>query len=68
MLSLDTAHEEEDVTKFNDRLKKELEIDLIEFIAEPKLDGLSVELIYENGYFSRGSTRGDGENGLYISL
>ena len=67
MLSLDTALEEEDIKRFDERLKKELNVDLIEYSAEPKLDGLSVELIYENGHLTRGSTRGDGENGENVT-
>jgi len=52
MLSLANAMNEEDLENFNqqiiNRTKKEEEI---EYIAEPKLDGLAVELVYENGYF-----------------
>lgn len=62
MLSLDTAHTEEEIKAFDKRIKKEIG-DSIEYVAEPKLDGLSVELIYENGKYVRGSTRGDGING-----
>ena len=39
----------------------------IEYAAEPKLDGLAVELVYENGEFSYGTTRGDGTTGEDIS-
>jgi DNA ligase (NAD+) len=60
MLSLDTALEEEDIHRFDERIKRELDIEDVVYVAEPKLDGLSVELVYENGYFIRGSTRGDG--------
>ena len=67
MLSLDTALKEEDIKRFDERLKKELDIDLIEYSVEPKLDGLSVELIYKNGHLTRGSTRGDGENGENVT-
>jgi DNA ligase (NAD+) len=63
MLSLDTVLEEEEMRRFDERMKRELGVDNIEYVAEPKLDGLSVELIYENGRFVRGSTRGDGING-----
>lgn len=63
MLSLDTAHKEEEVIAFDKRIRKELEVDEMEYTAEPKLDGLSVEVIYENGKYVRGSTRGDGING-----
>jgi len=63
MLSLDTALEKEDIIRFDERIKKELDVKSIAYTAEPKLDGLSVELIYEDGHFIRGSTRGDGING-----
>lgn len=67
MLSLDTALEEEDIERFDDRLKRELGVENVEYTAEPKLDGLSVEIIYENGRFIRGSTRGDGTHGEDVS-
>ncbi len=63
MLSLDTALEKEEITKFYERIKKELDLKNVDYTAEPKLDGLSVELIYEDGVFIKGSTRGDGING-----
>jgi DNA ligase (NAD+) len=63
MLSLDTAIEKEELIRFDERIKKELNLRDVDYIAEPKLDGLSVELIYEDGDFVRGSTRGDGVNG-----
>ena len=63
MLSLDTAMTKEEVKKFDERIRKELMVDAVEYVAEPKLDGLSVELIYENGRYKQGSTRGDGING-----
>ncbi|HEC94859.1 MAG TPA: NAD-dependent DNA ligase LigA, partial [Thermoplasmatales archaeon] len=63
MLSLDSAFTESDVRRFDERVKRELGVESVEYVAEPKLDGLSVELVYENGVFVRGSTRGDGVNG-----
>ena len=63
MLSLDNAFNEEEMRKFDERIKKELGKESIAYTVEPKLDGLSVELVYENGVFTRGSTRGDGYNG-----
>jgi DNA ligase (NAD+) len=67
MLSLDSAIKEEEILRFDERVKRELEIDKVEYVAEPKLDGLSVELIYENGHFIRGSTRGDGVTGEVVT-
>ncbi|HDO19865.1 MAG TPA: NAD-dependent DNA ligase LigA [Thermoplasmatales archaeon] len=63
MLSLDNAFKEEDVRKFDERIRRELGKDVVTYVVEPKLDGLSVELVYEKGVFVRGSTRGDGING-----
>lgn len=67
MLSLDTAMEEEEIKKFDERVKRELGVSEVEYVAEPKLDGLSVELIYDHGKLVRGSTRGDGINGENVT-
>ena len=67
MLSLDTALDEEDVIRFDDRIKRELGLKHIDYIAEPKLDGLSVEIIYENGHLNTASTRGDGVYGENVT-
>jgi DNA ligase (NAD+) len=48
-------------------LRKLLELDEIEYAVEPKLDGTAVELVYENGLFTVGSTRGDGFTGENIT-
>jgi len=63
MLSLDTVKNDEEMLAFDRRVKKELGVENVEYVAEPKLDGLSVELIYEEGRYVRGSTRGDGVEG-----
>jgi DNA ligase (NAD+) len=61
MLSLANAMEEEAVIEFDQRIKRFLKTEgQIEYVAEPKLDGLAVELIYEQGELAAGSTRGDG--------
>jgi DNA ligase (NAD+) len=61
MLSLANAFEEEEVREFDDRLKRFLKDTRdIEYCAELKIDGIAVELIYEDGRFTTGSTRGDG--------
>ncbi|MBI4949327.1 MAG: NAD-dependent DNA ligase LigA [Deltaproteobacteria bacterium] len=63
MLSLNNAFTEEEALEFDSRIKRNLELDgsvRIEYAAEPKMDGLAVELVYENGVFIKGSTRGDG--------
>lgn len=68
MLSLDSILDRDDVLAFDKRMKKELGEDRIEYTAEPKFDGLSVELVYDKGIFVRGATRGDGIVGEDVTL
>ncbi len=63
MLSLDNAFTEDEVREFDQRVRKLTGLDQVEYLAEPKYDGVAVELVYENGVFTVGSTRGDGEVG-----
>jgi DNA ligase (NAD+) len=64
MLSLANAMEEGDVVEFDKRIKRFLKTNgEIAYVAEPKLDGIAVELVYERGEFTVGSTRGDGVTG-----
>ena len=69
MLSLSNAMNYDELIQFDLRIKKDLTtIDSdIEYIVEPKLDGFSVEAIYENNIFVLGSTRGDGDVGEDIT-
>jgi DNA ligase (NAD+) len=68
MLSLANAFDETEAKDFDKRVKKFLETSAdFEYVAEPKLDGLAVELVYERGQFVVGSTRGDGINGENIT-
>ncbi|MBT3229000.1 MAG: NAD-dependent DNA ligase LigA [Candidatus Marinimicrobia bacterium] len=67
MLSLSNAMEEEELVSFDVRVRKDLELDQLDYVIEPKLDGLGVELIYVGGVFSAGSTRGDGFTGENIT-
>lgn len=68
MLSLDNAFSEEEVLAFDRRLKEQLDVDAdLEYFCELKMDGLAVSLIYREGIFSGGLTRGDGEVGEDIS-
>ncbi|MBL7014194.1 MAG: NAD-dependent DNA ligase LigA [Candidatus Marinimicrobia bacterium] len=69
MLSLANAMNREELEAFYNRIKKQWDDDsTFTFVGEPKLDGLGVEVIYENGHFIHGSTRGDGYTGEDISL
>ncbi len=67
MVSLDNAFDDGEMRDFDQRLRKLLELDEIEYTVEPKLDGTAVELVYENGLFTVGSTRGDGFTGENIT-
>ena len=68
MLSLANAMNQNELEAFDVQIKKFLNTnEKIEYIGEPKLDGLAVELVYKNGIFSYGSTRGDGINGENIT-
>jgi DNA ligase (NAD+) len=60
MLSLESMMNVADAREFDKRMKKGLGGDDVTYAAEPKFDGLSVELIYEDGVLARGATRGDG--------
>lgn len=60
MLSLDNAFTEDEIRAFDQRVRSSLNVHHIEYFCEHKLDGLAVSLLYENGLFVRGSTRGNG--------
>ena len=68
MLSLGNAFDEQEMSEFNKRLSDLLGMDkALEFNAEPKLDGLAVSLIYQQGTLVRAATRGDGQSGENIT-
>lgn len=69
MLSLDNCFNETDLLAFNKRAQDRLKTNTpIEYVCEPKLDGLAVSLVYENGLLIQAATRGDGQVGEDITL
>ena len=68
MLSLENAFSDQDMEDFDGRVKRFLATDeSIEYVCEMKMDGVAVELVYENGRLIAGSTRGDGTTGEKIT-
>lgn len=68
MLSLENALTVDELRNFDQRVKRGLNArNSVDYVCEPKLDGLAVELIYEDGTFVQGSTRGDGFRGEDIT-
>ena len=68
MLSLENAFSEAEAREFDERLKRFLRTtDEFLFVLEPKMDGCAVELVYENGRLTTGSTRGDGYRGENVT-
>jgi len=67
MLSLDSVNDKEGALHFDETCKKAIG-KKIDYICEPKLDGISIELVYENGNFAQGSTRGNGLVGEDVTL
>lgn len=68
MLSLDNAFSDDELRDFDRRIRERLKTDdPIEYVCEPKLDGLAVSLHYEQGILTRAATRGDGYSGEDIT-
>ncbi|WP_144821691.1 NAD-dependent DNA ligase LigA [Marinobacter piscensis] len=68
MLSLDNAFSDEELRDFDRRVKDRLNVETdVEYVCEPKLDGLAVSLHYEQGALTRAATRGDGYSGEDIT-
>jgi DNA ligase (NAD+) len=68
MLSLDNSYNAEDLYDFDRKARELTKIDKMEYCVEPKFDGASISLIYENDLFVRGATRGDGVEGEDITI
>ena len=68
MLSLDNVTNPEELADFEQRIQRFLKTaDPLEYVVEPKIDGIGVELVYEDGVLTVGSTRGDGTDGEDIT-
>ncbi len=67
MLSLNSALSEAEAEEFDRFIRRNAGTDAIAYVLEPKFDGFSVEVVYRNGIFEYGATRGDGETGEDIS-
>jgi DNA ligase (NAD+) len=68
MLSLNNAFSDEEAMEFDRRARERLEQDRIDYVAEPKLDGLAIAIVYEDGVLTRAATRGDGYTGEDVTL
>jgi len=67
MLSLDNAMSPDDLREFEARLKRALPGASLQYVCEPKIDGLGIALLYERGRLVRGATRGDGRTGEEVT-
>jgi DNA ligase (NAD+) len=72
MLSLANARNEDELRAWDTRVhnllqKAGYELDPVEYVVEPKIDGLAISLVYEDGVLARGATRGDGEIGELVT-
>lgn len=68
MLSLENSYNEEDLVDWDRRARELAKLDVIEYCIEPKFDGASISLIYEDDLLARGATRGDGVKGDEITV
>jgi len=68
MLSLDNSYNADDLKDFDRKAREASGLDIIEYCVEPKFDGASISLIYENDMLVRGATRGDGVAGDDITI
>jgi len=63
MLSMDNTYSAEELREFDKRVRRSLERETIDYYVEEKIDGVSIALIYENGWLKTAATRGDGRFG-----
>ncbi len=67
MLSLTATRDREEIADFVNHVRESTSAERVTFTTEPKFDGVSIEVVYENGRFKYGATRGDGMTGEDIS-
>ncbi|MFY0580170.1 NAD-dependent DNA ligase LigA [Cystobacter fuscus] len=67
MLSLANVFDDEGLSDFDERIRRQTGLAQVAYVCEPKLDGLAITLTYEQGRFVRGATRGDGTEGEDVS-
>jgi DNA ligase (NAD+) len=67
MLSLANARNEDELRAWDVRVRNLTDVEAIEYVSEPKIDGLAISLVYEDGVLTRGATRGDGEIGEEVT-
>ncbi len=67
MLSMDNTYSEDELKSFDERVRKGLGLDIVEYVVELKIDGVSISIRYEDGVFVSGLTRGDGYRGDDVS-
>ncbi|MBU1913486.1 MAG: NAD-dependent DNA ligase LigA [Candidatus Omnitrophica bacterium] len=68
MLSMDNTYSPEEIMKFDERIRKNLKVEKLDYVVELKIDGVSISLLYENGVFIQGATRGDGFKGDDVTV
>ena len=67
MLSIDNTYSKEELAAFDERVRKKLAQEPYEYVMEPKIDGVSLSLLYEKGKLLRAATRGDGQTGDVVT-
>ncbi len=67
MLSLNNAFDRDEALNFDRRIREMLETDQVEYVVEPKIDGLAISVVYEYGRLVRAATRGDGRTGELVT-
>ena len=68
MMSLDNTYSVDEIREFDARIRKTLGVDSVDYVLEPKVDGVSISLRYEKGVLVMAATRGDGKEGDDITI